>query len=215
MSRTFKIAVLSAALCVVTSAAAQTKEKGTETTTTQTTQKSGVVETIYGNHVVLKDAAGTHEWTVPEDFKFQMNGQNLTVAELKPGMKVGATTTEKTIVRDVIVTRNVSGQVAQVAPTGGIVVRDASGTLTSFRAQDLEGKDLTILRPGQATPTRPQEISWKQLRVGDRLEGTIVTTLPPQVVTKETTTGTVKPGAVGGSGPAEHAPTPPPEPGAK
>ena len=214
MSRTtFKIAVLSAALCVVTSVAAQTQE--TATTKTTETRKSGVVETIYGNHVVLRDAEGTHEWTVPEGFQFQMDGQKLTVAQLQPGMKVDATTTAKTTIRDVTVTRNVTGTVAQVAPTGGIVVRDSSGRLTSFRAQDLEGKDLTILRPGRETPTRPQEISWKQLRVGDQLNATIVTTLPPQVVTKETTTGTVKPGAVGGSGPVDHAPTPPTEPGAK
>src|SRR5262245_38376027 len=213
MSRTFRIAVLLAGLSVVTSAAAQTSE--TATTKTKTTKKSGVVETVYGNHVVLKDADGTHEWTVPEDFQFQMNGQNLTVANLQPGMKVEATTTEKTTVRDVIVTKNVTGQVAQVAP-GGIVVRDSSGRLTSFRAQDVEGKDLTILRPGRETPTRPQELSWRQLRVGDRLEATIVTTFPPKVVTKTTTSATVKPqDAVGGAGPAEQAPTPPPEPAAK
>lgn len=54
MSRTFKIAVLFAALCVVTSAAAQTNEKANETTTKATTRKSGVVETVYSNHVVLR-----------------------------------------------------------------------------------------------------------------------------------------------------------------
>ena len=212
MSHTFKIGVLLAALCVVASAAAQT----TETTTKQTTQKSGVVETVYGNHVVLKDADGkTHEYTVPEDFKFQMNGKNITVADLQPGMKVQGTFTKETTTRDVTLTRNVSGKVAQVAP-GGIVVRDASGKLTSFRAQDIEGRDLTVLRPGRETPSRPQEMSWRQLRVGDQLDATIVTTLPPQVVTKKSTTATVTPApapgatGTGGSSPTEPSTTPPP-----
>jgi len=211
MSRTFKMAVLLAALCVVTSAAAQTQEK--ETTATKTTQKSGVVETVYGNHVILKDADGkTHEYTVPEDFKFQMNGKNMTVAELKPGMKVHATITEQTTTRDVTVTQNVTGQVAQVAP-GGIVVRDSSGRLTSFGSRDVEGKDLTILRPGRETPSRPQELSWRQLRVGDQLNATIVTTLPPQVVTKKSISATVtpapQPGATGTGGSTEPSTTPP------
>ena len=143
MSRTSKIAVLLGALCFVTSAAAQT----TETTSTKTTQKSGVIETVYGNHVVLKDADGTHEWTVPADFKFQMDGQSLGVADLRPGMKVNATITKETTTRDVTLTRNVSGQVAQVAP-GGIVVRDSSGKLTSYAARDWAG-------PRGRVPKRP------------------------------------------------------------
>ena len=210
MSTQLKIAVLLGALCVVTSAAAQTNE----TTTTESRQKSGVVETVYGNHVVLRDADGkSHEYTVPEDFKFQMNGKPITVADLQPGMKVQATITEQTTTRDVTVTRNVTGQVAQVAP-GGIVVRDSSGKLTSFAARDVEGKDLTILRPGRETPSRPQEISWKQLRVGDQLSATILTALPPQVVTRKSIDATVTPGpgatGTGGSSTPESSTSPPP-----
>lgn len=211
MSHTFRIGVLLAALCVVANAAAQT----TETTTKQTTQKSGVVETVYGNHVVLKDADGkTHEYTVPEDFKFQMNGKAITVADLQPGMKVDATFTEQTTTREVTLTRNVTGQVAQVAP-GGIVVRDSSGRLTSFRAADIEGKDLTVLsRSGRETPSRPREITWRQLKTGDRLDATIVTTLPPQVVTKKTVDANVTPApgatGTGGSSPTEPSTTQPP-----
>jgi hypothetical protein len=212
MSHTFKIAVLLGALCVVTSAVAQTKEKET-TTTTQTTQKSGVIETVYGNHVVLKDADGkTHEYTVPQDFKFQMTGKAITVADLRPGMKVDATFTKETTIHEVTLTRNVTGQVAQVAP-GGIVVRDSSGKLTSYAARDWQGNDLTILRPGRELPWRPEEIGWQQLRVGDKLNATIVTTLPPQVVTKESISAHVtEPGATGtgGSSPTEPSTTPPP-----
>jgi hypothetical protein len=136
MTRTLKIAVLFGALCVVGAAAAQTSEA--VTTKTKTTQKSGVVETVYGNHVVLKDADGTHEWTVPEGFHFVSDGKELTVAQLQPGMKVVATTTQETTIRDVTLTRNVSGQVAQVAP-GGIVVRDSTGGGCGSRGASADG----------------------------------------------------------------------------
>lgn len=137
-----------------------------------------------------------------------MNGQNLTVANLKPGMKVDATTTEKTTIRDVTVTQNVTGQVMAVAP-GGIVVRDSSGRLTKYGRQDMQGRDVTIVRDRNV-------IRLDQLRQGDRLNATIVTTFPPQVVTQKTMSGTVKPpDAVGGAGPAEPAPPAAPEPGAK
>ncbi len=204
MSRTFKIAVLLAGLCLVTSAAAQKNE----TTTTKTTQRSGVVEAVYGNKVVLKDADGTHEYTVPEGFHFQMDGKKITVAELKPGMKVEATITEQTTTRDVVVTRNVTGQVMQVAP-GGIILKDSSGKLTSYGSQDVQGKDVTIVRNGRAIPVG-------QLRRGDNLTATIVTTLPPQVVTEKSVSATVtpapEPGAkgTGGSSTTEPSTTPPP-----
>jgi hypothetical protein len=208
MPRTSKTAVLPGALRVGKSAAAQTNE--TITTKTTTTQKSGVVETVYGHHVVLRDADGTHKWIVPEDLQFQMHGQNLTVAHLKPGMKVDATTTKETTIHDVSVTRNVTGQVMQVAPGtlgGGIVVKDSTGKLTSYGRQDMQGRDVTIVRKGRVVPL-------SQLRAGDNLEATIVTTFPPQVVTMESTSATVKfPDAGDGAGPVEPAPTPAPEPG--
>jgi hypothetical protein len=53
-------------------------------------------------------------------------------------------------------------------------------------------------------PWRPEEIGWQQLRVGDKLNATIVTTLPPTVVTKESisahVTPATEPGATGTGG---------------
>jgi len=124
----------------------------------------------------------------------------------------------ETTIRDVTVTHNVTGQVVQVAPGslgGGIVVRDSSGRMTSYSGRDVQGRDVTILRERTELPWRPAEIPLSQLRVGDNLNATIVTTLPPQVVTKTSTSATVKPPeAVGGAGPA-NAPAPAPEPAAK
>jgi hypothetical protein len=183
MSRHLAITALTAALWVVTSgpAVAQT----TELTTSKQTKKSGVIEAVYGNHVVVHEASGTHEYTVPEGFKFQMNGQDVTVADLKPGMKVSATINEQTTTRDVTTTKVVSGQVVQVAP-GGIVVKDSKGQLKSYGSKDVQGRDVTIVKDGK-------EIPLSALKLGDKLNATIVTTYPPQVVTKRSVTASVTP----------------------
>jgi hypothetical protein len=183
MYRNLRITALTAALWAVTSAPAVAQT--TEVTTTKQTQKSGVIQAVYGNHVVVQEASGTHEYTVPDGFKFQMNGQDVTVAELKPGMKVSATINEQTTSRDVTTTKVVSGQVVQVAP-GGIVVKDSKGQLKSYGSKDVQGHDVTIVRNGK-------EIPLSDLKLGDKLSATIVTTYPPQVVTKRSVTANLTP----------------------
>jgi hypothetical protein len=191
MSRNLRITALTTALCVITSAPAVAQTS--ELTTSKQTQKSGVIQAVYGNHVVVQEASGTHEYTVPEGFKFQMDGQNLTVADLKPGMKVSATINEQTTTRDVTTTKVVSGQVVQVAP-GGIVVKDSKGQYKSYGSKDVQGRDVTIVRNGK-------EIPISDLKLGDKLDATIVSTLPPQVVTKRSVTANLTPAAPATSSP--------------
>jgi hypothetical protein len=164
MSPTFRIAALTSALSMLASlsALAQTSEM----TSTKTTQKKGVIQAVYGNHVVVKEPDGTREYTVPEGFKFQMNGKDLTVDQLQPGMKVSATINEQTTTREVTTTKVVSGQVMQVAP-GGVVVKAPNGELKSYDVKDAQGRDVTIVRNGK-------EIPLTDLKVGDKLNATIV-----------------------------------------
>ena len=42
---------------------------------------------VDGNKLVVRLPEGTRELTVPDDFRFTVNGQPLSVQELKPGMK--------------------------------------------------------------------------------------------------------------------------------
>ncbi|HET6984034.1 MAG TPA: hypothetical protein VFI53_17960 [Myxococcaceae bacterium] len=183
MSRKVRIAAVSTALLgfALAQAAAQTSEM----TSTKQTQRSGVVEAVYGNHVVVTEASGTHEITVPDGFKFQMNGQDVTVADLKPGMTINATINEQTTTRNVTATRVVSGKVVQVAP-GGVVVQDSKGQLKSYGSKDVQGRNIAIVKDGQ-------EIPLSDLKLGDKLNATIVTTYPPQVVTKRTVTASLTP----------------------
>ena len=56
--------------------------------------------------LVVSLPEGTRELTVPDDFRFMINGQPMSVQQLKPGMKGTATITTKTTVTPVTVTRS-------------------------------------------------------------------------------------------------------------
>ena len=150
------------------------------TTTESVAQKSrnisGVVETVAGNKVVLREADGLHEYNPPAGFKFQLDGRDVGVDEIKPGMSINAVVTDKVITRQVTLTRIESGTVAQVAP-GGIVLKDQSGNLKSYNFKDPAGNDIYFARDGKEVPLR-------NVKVGDRLSGTFVTTLPAQQISQ-------------------------------
>jgi hypothetical protein len=137
---------------------------------------SGVVETVAGNKVVLREADGLHEYNPPAGFKFQLDGRDVGVDEIKPGMSINAVVTDKVITRQVTVTRIESGTVAQVAP-GGIVLKDQSGDLKSYNFKDPAGNEIYFVRDGKEVPLR-------SVKVGDRLSGTFVTTLPAQRISQ-------------------------------
>ena len=150
------------------------------TTTESVAQKSrnisGVVETVAGNKVVLREADGLHEYNPPAGFKFQLDGRDVGVDEIKPGMSINAVVTDKVITRRVTVTNIESGTVAQVAP-GGIVLKDQNGDLKSYNFKDKAGNDIYFVRDGKEVPLR-------SVKVGDRLSGTFVTTLPAQQISQ-------------------------------
>ncbi|HUM11644.1 MAG TPA: hypothetical protein VLT82_11895 [Myxococcaceae bacterium] len=150
--------------------------QATGTTTTESTTvthevKGGIVEAVAGNKVIINEADGLHEYTLPDGFKFQLDGQPVGVDQIKPGMKVGALITDKITTRQVTVTRIASATVMQVAP-GGIVVKNEKGDLKSYNFKDAAGNDIYFVRDGK-------EVSLRSVKKGERLTGTFVTTLPP------------------------------------
>src|SRR5262245_23940289 len=88
-------------VCLVSSFGV-TRLAAAQTTTTEV--KSFEVVSVDGNTLVLKGAAGTKEYTVPEGFKFNVEGREVGVSELRPGMKGSATITTTTTVKPVTVT---------------------------------------------------------------------------------------------------------------
>ena len=83
-----------------------------QTSTTTETKKFQVIS-VDGNDLVVKLPEGTKAMTVPEDFRFTVDGKQLSVHELKPGMAGTATITTKTTMTPVTVTEVKNGTVIQ------------------------------------------------------------------------------------------------------
>jgi len=163
--------------------------------TTTTEMKNFEVVSVDGNKVVLRGAQGAKEFTVSDDFRFDIAGQKISVHDLKPGMKGTATITTTTTVTPVTVTEVRNGEVIQ-ASGGSVLIRGPNG-YKNFTQGDVEKRNITIIRDG-----KPVDIS--QLSVGDRLSATIVTEKPPKVMTEQQVQATIHPGAA----PAPKTPAP-------
>ena len=97
----------------------KTTSMGQSETTTSTRTVNATVVSVDGNKVVGKDAAGKHtEYTIPDGFKFQYQGREIGVSELKPGMKVSAKITTTTTMTPVYVSEIRTGKVLAVSGPG-------------------------------------------------------------------------------------------------
>jgi hypothetical protein len=179
-----RVVLAAAAVCLtaVVSSAQQT--------TTLTETKTFEVLAVDGNTLVVKLPEGTRELTVADDFRFTVNGQQMSVRELKAGMKGHATVTTRTTVTPVSVTEVKNGTVMQVSGSS-IIVRTAEG-FKSFSQGDIDKRGVKIMRDG-----KPAELS--DFHSGDVLTATIITSKPPHVMTQREVNATV-PTATASSG---------------
>ncbi len=153
----------------------RTEQTGQPQTATGTRVVNVTVVSVNGNKVVAKDAAGkATEYTIPEGFKFQFEGRQIGVAELKPGMAVSATITTTTTTTPVYVTEIRSGKVLAVSGQN-IIVRGPQGNRV-FSNQDAVKRNARILKDGK-------EVYLSDLRVGDIFTAVIVTDMEPRVAT--------------------------------
>jgi len=151
-------------------------------TTTSTETKNFEIIAVDGNTLIVKLPEGTRELTVADDFRFMVNGQPLSVRELKPGMKGSATVTTRTTVTPVTVTEVKNGTVLQRSG-GSIIVRTADG-VKMFSQGELDKRGVKMVKNG-----KPAEIT--DFREGDKLTATIVTSQPPHIMTEKEVQATV------------------------
>jgi len=170
MSRVMSRVVLTVGTLVCLSAGAWAQVTSTAET------KTFEVIAVDGNQLVVNLPEGTREITVPASFLFNIAGKQMSVQELKPGMKGTATITTKTTVTPVTVTEVKNGQVV-IASGGAIYVR-TSGDVKMFTQGDVDKRGVKIMRGG-----KPAAVS--DFRAGDTLTATIITSKPPQIVTEK------------------------------
>jgi len=172
MTRAISQVLVAAAIVCVTavgSLAAQSSATSTET-------KAFEVIGVDGNNLIVRLPEGTREIAVPAGFLFTVNGQQMSVGQLRPGMKGTATITTRTTVTPVTVTEVRNGTVAATAGSS-IIVRTDDG-VRSFTQGEVDKRGVKVFRDGVA-------VQLSQLRSGDRLSATIVTSQPPRVVTEK------------------------------
>ena len=188
MSHGMSKVLLAAAVIGLSSGAALAQQS----TTSQT--KTFEVIAVQGNQLVVTLPEGTREMTVADDFRFTVNGQQLAVRDLRPGMKGTATITTRTTVTPVTVTEVKNGTVAHSAGST-IIVRTDEG-IRSFTQGEVDKRGVKIMRAG-----KPAQVS--DFRQGDRLSATIITSMPPRVVTEQEVQATLAAAGTTASSPAQ------------
>src|SRR3954462_11953349 len=138
MSRSMSGVILAAAAVWLTAAAAPAQ------TTTSSETKNFEVLAVDGNQLDVRLPEGTKELSVPDDFRFTVNGQQLSVHQLKAGMKGTATITTRTTLVPVTVTEIKNGTVV-VKSSAGIIVRTPEG-VKSFSQSDVDKRGVKIVR---------------------------------------------------------------------
>jgi hypothetical protein len=169
-------AVVRAVLATVVVWSATAIVSHAQQTATSSETKTFEVLAVDGNTLVVRLPEGTRELTVADDFRFTIDGQQLSVRQLKPGMRGTATITTRTTTTPVTVTEVKNGTVVMQTGTS-IIVRTDEG-LKSFTQGDIDRRGVKIIRNGQ-----PAQVS--DFRDGDRLSATIITSLPPKIVTEK------------------------------
>jgi hypothetical protein len=149
-------------------------------TTTGTESRSGTVVYVSGNDLVVKrDDGVVKHVVVPESTTVDVDGKQLTVHDLKPGMRLTRTITTVTKSEDVRTVRVVKGKVWMVNPPH-VIVTLANGQSKQFKVPD-----------GMKFDVGGQEVSVFHLKKGMNLTATIVTTTPETIASSTSTvTGT-------------------------
>ena len=149
---------------------------GAHAQTTVDTKNFEVIA-VNGNNLVYRDQNGTQEITVPDDFRFTVDGKKMAVGELQPGMKGTATVTTTTTIKPVVVTEVREGEVLRASDLS-MTVRTADGNTRRFTQGELNKRGIEIVKDGKA-------VRIADLKKGDKLSAVIITSGPPVVLTEK------------------------------
>jgi len=103
--------------------------------TTQVNVERGEVVLVDGNDLVVKmeDGSIRHIPNVPESAKVEVDGKELGIHDLKPGMKLEHTVTTTSTERTITTVQSVTGKVWHVTPPSSVILTLQDGTNQSFK----------------------------------------------------------------------------------
>jgi RNase P/RNase MRP subunit p29 len=158
---------------------AQVKTEATSTSgqpAVETQVERGQVLTVNGNDLVVKmeDGSLRHFANVPESAKVTVDGKELGIHDLKPGMKLERTITTTTTPTTITSTQTVTGTVYQVNAPNSVTLRLEDGTTEQFK-----------IPKGQKFTVEGQETDAFGLRKGMQISATRVVEEPQTVVEQQ------------------------------
>src|SRR6267142_4167319 len=163
----------------------------TETTTTagQATQEvqvdRGEVVYVSGNNLVVKmeDGSLRHFENVPDSARVTVDGKELGIHDLQPGMKLERTITTTTVPKTITTVQTVTGKVWNVNPPRTVILTLEDGTNQQFTIP----KNQKFKVDGQETD------AWG-LKKGMRISATKVVEVPEEEISQQrSVTGTAPP----------------------
>lgn len=135
------LAVGAIALTVTLSMSAQVQTETTTTSgpaTTEVKVDSATVVLVDGNDLVVKTQGGklVHFANVPESTTATVDGQQLGIHDLRPGMTLERTITTTTTPQTITTVKHVTGTVWQVNPPSSVILTLEDGTNQQFKIPD-------------------------------------------------------------------------------
>jgi len=152
---------------------------------TETQVERGEVVSVNGNDLVVKmeDGSLRHFADIPESARVTVDGQELGIHDLKPGMKLQRTITTTTVPQTITTVQTVTGTVWQVSPPNYVTLRLEDNSTQRFKIP--QGQKFTI--NGQQTDAFG-------LRQGMKVSATKIVEVPETVVEQQKkVTGTMPP----------------------
>lgn len=136
----------------------------------------GLVVLVDGNDLVVKmeDGSLRHIPNVPESAKVEVEGKELGIHDLKPGMTLEHTVTTSTTPRIITTVQSVTGKVWSVNPPNSVILTLESGKNQSFN-----------IPKGQQFNIDGKMVDAWGLKKGMKVSATKVTEIPETVMSQE------------------------------
>ena len=178
--------MISLALSLSTSAQVETKTTVKHgAPTKQVRVERGTVLDVSGNDLLvqMEDGQIRHFPNIPDDVRITVDGKQLGIHDLKPGMKLERTITTTETPKTVTTVQSVTGTVFQVVPPLSLILTMEDGTNQQFK-----------IPKGQKFTVNGQETDAFGLKKGMKVSATKISEVPETVVAQQRkVTGTMPP----------------------